>query len=68
MASNKSKWVEDFKCPKCGHMGAQTEQVAMAGTGMSRFLDIQHHSYAFVSCSYCGYTEVYNLRMLKDLD
>jgi predicted nucleic-acid-binding Zn-ribbon protein len=58
----------NFKCPKCGHQGAQVERLAMAGTGLSRLFEIQHHRYAFSSCLNCGYSEVYNLRILEGQD
>jgi predicted nucleic-acid-binding Zn-ribbon protein len=37
----------------------------MTGTGLSKLLDIQHDHYLFVSCSRCGYVEVYNPRILN---
>jgi predicted nucleic-acid-binding Zn-ribbon protein len=40
----------------------------MSGTGLSRFLEIQRHRYAFVSCTNCGYSEVFNLKMLEGKD
>jgi predicted nucleic-acid-binding Zn-ribbon protein len=40
----------------------------MAGTGLSRLFEIQHHRFAFVSCHNCGYTEVYNLKILEGKD
>jgi hypothetical protein len=40
----------------------------MSGVGISRFFDIQHHRYVFVSCDYCGYTEIFNLRVLEGQD
>lgn len=57
-----------FVCPKCDNSGADGERLAMSGTGFSRFFDIQHHRYAFVSCNNCGYTEIYNLRTLEGKD
>ena len=68
MESIDSTLAEKFSCAKCGHLGARVERLAMAGTGISRWLNIAHHEYAFVSCANCGYTEVYNLRALKDHD
>ncbi len=56
---------EEFVCPRCEGRGAKVERVAMAGTGISRLLEIQHRTYAFASCLDCGYTEVYNLRILE---
>lgn len=59
---------QQFKCPKCKAEGAHVERLAMAGTGISRFMEIQTYTYAFVSCFNCGYTEVYNLKMLEGRD
>jgi predicted nucleic-acid-binding Zn-ribbon protein len=59
---------QQFKCPKCKSVGAEVQRLAMAGTGFTRFFDIQPHLYAFVSCFNCGYTEVYNLKTLEGRD
>ena len=60
--------AQEFTCPRCKHTGAHVERLAMSGTGLSRLLEIQAYRYAFVSCINCGYTEVYNLRMLEGKD
>lgn len=60
--------ADQFKCPRCGHQGADVQRLAMSGTGLSRFLEIQAYRYAFASCINCGYTEVYNLRTLEGKD
>jgi len=57
-----------FACPKCKERGAHVERLAMAGTGFSRMLEVQRYRYAFVSCKNCGYTEIYNLRVLEGDD
>ena len=72
MAKNKQKvdliLAEEFVCARCNQKGAQVERLAMAGTGISRFMDVQRHRYAFASCPNCGYSEVYNLRVLEGKD
>lgn len=60
--------AEEFICARCKHHGAHVERLAMTGTGITRFLEIQPYRYAFVSCKHCGYTEIYNLRMLEGKD
>ena len=40
----------------------------MSGTGLSRMFEIQAYRYAFVSCKNCGYTEIFNLKILKGKD
>jgi predicted nucleic-acid-binding Zn-ribbon protein len=59
--------LEGFSCAKCECREAIVERRAMAGTGPTRFFDIQPHEYAFVSCVDCGYTEVYSVRILKEI-
>ena len=41
---------------------------AMSGTGITRLLEIQPYKYAFVSCRNCGYTQVFNLKVLEGKD
>lgn len=68
MARVEEMLADKFVCPKCGQRGAQSERLAMSGTGLSRLLEIQHKRYTFVSCHNCGYTEVYNLHTLEGKD
>lgn len=60
--------AEEFVCSRCKSTGALVDKLAMSGVGFSRFFDIQHHRYAFVSCDYCGHTEIFNLRVLEGHD
>jgi predicted nucleic-acid-binding Zn-ribbon protein len=57
-----------FVCSKCDSRGAHVEQLAMSGTGISRLLEVQLYRYAYVSCTNCGYTEIYNLKRLEGND
>ncbi|WP_308639756.1 zinc ribbon domain-containing protein [Paenibacillus silvisoli] len=49
-----------FKCAKCGESDCHVKEIAMTGAGLSKLFDIQHHHYLFVSCSNCGFVEVYD--------
>lgn len=60
--------AEAFVCRHCRNSGAVVERIAMSGVGISRLFDIQHHLYALVSCENCGYTEIFNLKMLEKKD
>lgn len=60
--------AEQFVCRHCKNEGAHVEKLAMSGTGLSRLLEIQPHRYAFVSCQNCGFTEVFNLKILEGHD
>ncbi len=68
MTNVKSQIAEKFVCAKCDHHGAHVEELAMSGTGISRLFEVQPYRYAFVSCTNCGYTEVYNLDTLTGRD
>lgn len=46
-------------CPKCGHDEADVGGVAMTSDGLGKFLDIQTNKFTAVSCTNCGYTELY---------
>ncbi len=60
--------AEEFVCAHCKTTGAHVERLSMSGTGFSRLLDIQPYRYVFASCTNCGYTEVFNLKMLEKKD
>lgn len=60
----EQRFQKEFKCSKCGSQGALTKELSMTGTGLSKLLDIQHNRYLFVSCRNCGFTEVYNTKVL----
>ncbi len=60
--------ASEFICSHCKGAGATVQKLAMSGVGFSRFFDIQHHRYAFVSCNNCGSTEIFNLRVLEGKD
>jgi len=60
--------AQEFVCARCKQQGASVQRLAMSGTGLSRLFEVQPYRYAFVSCTNCGYTEVYNLRTLEGKD
>lgn len=54
------QFATHFVCAKCQNTGAVVKRIAATGTGLSKFFDIQHNHFVAVSCSNCGYTELYN--------
>jgi predicted nucleic-acid-binding Zn-ribbon protein len=68
MAQVDEMLAREFACPRCQHKGAKVERLSMSGTGLSRLFEIQPYRYAFVSCTNCGYTEIFNLRILEGRD
>jgi len=49
----------NYKCPKCNNRTFETDTIATTGSGFSKFFDLQNRKFMTVSCSNCGYTELY---------
>lgn len=49
----------DEGCPKCGHTETEVDAIATSGTGLSKFFDVQNRRFQVVSCTNCGYSELY---------
>ncbi len=55
-----------FKCAKCGNQVAEVRKLAMTGAGFfDRMMDWQRNRYYFITCTRCGYTEVYSEKVLE---
>ena len=46
-------------CPKCGDTETETDEIATSGTGLTKMFDVQNRSFVVVSCTNCGYSELY---------
>jgi predicted nucleic-acid-binding Zn-ribbon protein len=46
-------------CPKCGHENTEVDEISTTGSGASKFFDIQNRSFTVISCTNCGYSELY---------
>lgn len=49
----------DRGCPKCGHTETEVGEITTTGGGLSKMFDIQTNSFRVVSCTSCGYSELY---------
>jgi len=45
--------------PKCGHTETEVGSISTTGDGLSKMFDIQTNSFKVVSCTQCGYSELY---------
>ena len=52
----------EFACAKCGLTKYETEEIRTTGSGLSRFLNLQNKKFGPITCSNCGYTEMYRLK------
>jgi len=55
--------LANFRCPKCRNTSAVAKEVAL-GSVAERIPLVGSGKYVFVSCALCGYTEVYNQKIL----
>ena len=58
----------DYGCPKCGGQKAEVNEIATTGTGLSRLFDVQLNQFQVVSCTSCGYSELYKKQRSKGKD
>jgi predicted nucleic-acid-binding Zn-ribbon protein len=50
---------KSYTCPKCGNRRAEIDKIRTTGAGFTRYFNIQNRKFTAVSCSQCGYTELY---------
>jgi len=51
--------ADERGCPKCGHTETDVGNISTTGGGLSKMFDIQTDSFRVVSCTNCGYSELY---------
>ena len=51
--------AERWVCPKCQNDGYDVDQFAATGGGLSKLFDVQNKRFNTISCTRCGYTEIY---------
>jgi len=53
---------DNWCCGKCKHRDFETGQFQATGGVLAKIFDVQNKKFSTVSCSRCGYTEVYKLK------
>lgn len=48
-----------YICPKCGNTHYEKDQFQATGGNFAKIFDVQNKKFITVSCSQCGYTELY---------
>ena len=48
-----------YVCPKCGNKHYESDQFQATGGNFAKIFDIQNKRFITVSCTRCGYTELY---------
>lgn len=48
-----------YKCAKCGNTNFETDRMRATGGAFAKIFDVQNKKFTTVSCTHCGYTELY---------
>ena len=59
MATEESTSEDEKGCIKCGHTKVDVGEISTTGSGLSKMFDVQTNKFKVVSCSNCGYSELY---------
>ena len=50
---------QQYTCPKCGWQHYESDQFQATGGNFAKLFDVQNKKFFTVSCTRCGYTELY---------
>lgn len=50
---------KQYVCPKCGCTSYESDQFQATGGNFAKIFDVQNKRFITVTCSNCGYTELY---------
>lgn len=48
-----------YVCPKCGNTQYESDQFQATGGNFAKIFDVQNKKFITLSCTRCGYTELY---------
>ena len=51
--------MEKWKCPKCENEEYEKDQFQATGGDFAKIFDVQNKKFITISCTKCGYTELY---------
>ena len=52
---------KQYVCPKCGGMHYEHDQFQATGGNFAKIFDVQNKKFITISCTQCGYTELYKV-------
>ena len=50
---------KEYTCPKCGNRHYESDQFQATGGNFAKIFEVQNKKFITVSCTSCGYTELY---------
>ena len=49
----------NFECIKCNNKNYSEGKISTTGGGLTKFLNIQNNKFITISCTECGFTEIF---------
>ena len=49
----------EYSCGKCKNQTYEEGKISTTGSGLSKFLNMQSNNFTTISCTKCGYTEIF---------
>lgn len=59
---------QQYICPKCGYNHYESDQFQATGGNFAKLFDVQNKKFITISCSRCGYTELYRAKNSQGWD
>lgn len=59
---------KQYVCPKCGNTHYESDQFQATGGNLAKLFDVQNKRFITVSCTKCGYTELYKAQTSAGLN
>lgn len=50
---------QQYVCAKCGNHSYESDQFQATGGNFAKLFDVQNKKFITISCTRCGYTELY---------
>ena len=48
-----------YECAKCNNKNFTEGKISTTGGGLSKFLNVQNNKFITISCTECGFTEIF---------
>ncbi len=49
----------EYSCGKCDSTSFEEGKISTTGSGLSKFFNMQNNRFVTISCTKCGYTELF---------
>ncbi len=57
-----------YVCPKCGNTHYEADQLQATGGNFAKIFDVQNKKFVTISCTHCGYTELFRRETSTGMD